>query len=161
MRLLSDSIDSRGLFDPRYTCDADNSSPELRWSEPPIGTRSYVVMAEDQSAEDREGGPFTHWLIYRVPGELSHLPAGIPVQESLPNGIRQGTNSLGKLGYTGPCPPMRDSAHSYVFRIYALSATPELPPRARRAQVLQAIGPLVLATAELQGYYERQIQQSA
>lgn len=29
--ITTDAINEQGQFDPRYTCDLDNSSPELRW----------------------------------------------------------------------------------------------------------------------------------
>jgi Raf kinase inhibitor-like YbhB/YbcL family protein len=108
--ISTDAIDDRGIFDPRYTCDQDNSSPELRWQDVPPGTAGFALIAEDL---DAPSGIFAHWVIYNIPPELLHLPAGIPPQESLPNGIRQGLNSFGKLGYSGPCPPARDRAHRY------------------------------------------------
>src|SRR5690348_5845703 len=113
--LNTDALDRNGFFDPRYTCDADNSSPELRWSVIP-GAAAYALLAEDVSLDD----PFAHWVVYRIPAAVHHLPAGIPNQERLPNGICQGINSLGKLGYAGPCPPSGDRPHRYIFRLYSL-----------------------------------------
>lgn len=150
--ISTDAIDDRGQLDPRYTCDFDNSSPELRWDGVGQGAAVFVVLAEDP---DAPGGLFTHWAIYNIPGSLRHLPAGIPAQDSLPNGIKQGLNSFGKLGYAGPCPPVGDRDHRYVFRLYALSQAPELPSRAERAEILAAIAPYVLETAEIIGRYRR------
>src|SRR5690349_20194258 len=127
MRLSTDAIDSNGFFDPRYTCDADNSSPELRWDDPPQGTAGFALIADDP---DAPGGTFTHWVVYNIPAKVAHLPTGIPPQDTLPNGIRQGTNGQQKLGYAGPCPPPGDAPHRYRFRLYALKALPELPQRA-------------------------------
>lgn len=162
MKLWTDAIDN-GYFDPRYTCDSDNSSPELRWAEAPDGTRGFALVAEDRSTSE----PFVHWVIYNIPGDLQHLPAGIPPQDTLPNGIRQGTNSYGKLGYAGPCPPRarqanptRGSAHRYVFTLYALRENPSFSGRITRDELLSALGPHVVATAELEGRYERVIQQA-
>ncbi|OFZ18754.1 MAG: hypothetical protein A2X94_06040 [Bdellovibrionales bacterium GWB1_55_8] len=152
MQLQSDALDYEGRFDSRYTCDLDNSSPELRWDDPPEGTRSFAVVAEDL---DHRTGPFTHWLIYRIPPQIRHLPAGIPAQESLPNGIRQGLNGFGKLGYTGPCPPYQDRAHHYRVRIFALSEDPEIPARITREALLERLKPLTLAEGELFGEYAR------
>jgi Raf kinase inhibitor-like YbhB/YbcL family protein len=153
MRITTDAIDDEShYFDARYTCDADNSSPELRWNDPPEGTVGFALLAED--------GSFTHWLIYNISAEIRHLPAGIPAQELLPNGIRQGVNGFGKLGYAGPCPPEGDRDHQYVFRLYALKALPELPPRSRREQVLEAILPLTIESCEVRGSYGRQQQKA-
>lgn len=153
--LQSDAVDEQGMIDPRYTCDSDNSSPELRWRNPPEGTAGYALVAEDQ---DAPSGLFTHWVIYNIPNDLLHLPAGIPPQESLPNGIKQGINGFNKLGYAGPCPPMRDQAHRYTIRLYALRALPDLPARVSRDQLLQAIESVTIATTEIRGRYQRVTQ---
>ncbi len=157
MKLSTDAIDDAGFFDPRYTCDVDNSSPELRWSDPPVGTAGFALICEDP---DARSGTFSHWVVYHVPPAIHHLPAGIPPQDSLPNGIRQGVNSAGKLGYMGPCPPRGDSAHRYVFRLFALSAMPTLEPRATREQLLAAMQGSTLAVAEIQGRYQRMVERA-
>lgn len=157
MQITTDAIDANGLFDPRYTGDFDNSSPELRWDGAPIETRSFALIAEDPDAPK---GLFTHWVIYNIPAQIRHLPAGIPAQETLPNGIRQGINSFGKLGYGGPYPPSGDPAHRYYFRIYALREPPELPNRATREQLIEVITPLIIASGELMGRYQRAIQRA-
>lgn len=161
MELTTDAIvqgrNGNGHFDPRYTCDFDNSSPELRWRDIPEGTAGFALVAEDPDAPK---GLFTHWVVYNIPANLQHLPAGIPPQETLPNGIRQGLNSFGKLGYGGPCPPHGDQPHRYIFRLYALRALPDLPPRASRQQLLDAIQAIVIDTAEVMGRYQRTVQKA-
>lgn len=147
--ITTDAIDEQGQFDPRYTCDLDNSSPELRWGGVPPATDSLALVMEDRTE------PMTHWVVYRIPTSLFHLPAGIPPQESLPNGIHQGVNSFGKLGYTGPCPPLRDPAHAYVIRLFALSSSIELPSRATREQLLEKIASITLMQTEISGRYRR------
>lgn len=157
MILSTDAIDEREMFDSRYTCDLDNSSPELRWSNVPEGSVGFALVAEDLDASDQA---FTHWVIYNIPGKVRHLPAGIPPQESLPNGIRQGVNSLGKLGYSGPCPPIGDRLHRYRFRLFALRAFPEVRQRVQKNELLQAITPLLTAQAEITGKYRRVLQRA-
>lgn len=157
IHLTTDSIDERGFFDPRYTCDLDNSSPELRWTDPPAETAGFAVVMEDHQ---NPTAIFAHWVIYNIPKNIRHLPAGIPPQETLPNGIRQGLNDFGKLGYAGPCPPMRDGAHPYVFKIFALRMLPELPNRSNRAQLLAGIMPHIVTSAEIRGKYQRVIQKA-
>src|ERR1700761_1188540 len=130
--LETDAIQDNGFFDPRYTCDIDNSSPELRWSNPPSGTVGYALIAEDLDHPKQ----MAHWVIFNIPVVVQHLPAGIPPQESLPNGIRQGLNGWGKLGYSGPCPPQHSHPHSYVFRLYALSKLPEISHRPTRDELI-------------------------
>jgi Raf kinase inhibitor-like YbhB/YbcL family protein len=157
MRMTTDAFDSRGFFDPRYTGDFDNSSPELRWEDVPEGTAGFALIAEDP---DAPGGTFAHWVVHHIPPNVRHLPAGIPTQETLPNGIRQGTNGFGKLGYGGPYPPVGDRPHRYFFRLFALRAQPEVPSRVTREELLAAISSLTLATAELMGKYQRVVQRA-
>lgn len=161
MKLNTDAIDEHGHIDPRYTCVLDNSSPELVWGELPEGTASLVLIADDPDAQDRHNpGPFVHWVVYNIPGEVNHLPAGIPPQDMLPNGIRQGLNSYGKLGYTGPCPPRGDRPHRYFFRLYALSGMPELPPRITAQQLLESIRPVTLGSVAIMGYFQRALERA-
>jgi Raf kinase inhibitor-like YbhB/YbcL family protein len=155
--LSTDAIDSSGFFDGRYTCDFDNSSPELRWDQIPEGVNSFALMVEDP---DARSGSFTHWLIYNIPATLRHLPAGIPPQDTLPNGIRQGLNSFSKLGYAGPCPPLGDRPHRYVIRLYLLSQPPELASRAGRDEFLASIAPHIIGTTEIVGRYQRLAQRA-
>ncbi len=157
MTLTSDAVGEDGIFDPRYTCDMDNSSPELRWENFPERTAGFAVVAEDL---DAPRGVFTHWVIYNIPRDVHHLPAGIPPQDTLPNGIKQGLNSFGKLGYAGPCPPPADPAHRYIFSIYALSQLPTLSSRLSQQELRQAIMPYIIGSAQLSGKYYRRIQRA-
>jgi Raf kinase inhibitor-like YbhB/YbcL family protein len=156
MKLWTDAIDLAGNFDPRYTCDVDNSSPELRWTEIPEGTHSFALIAEELSP-----GGFVHWVVYQIPPHVLHLPAGIPPQDILPNGIRQGLNGSGKLGYSGPCPP-RGAVQpmASVLTLYALDQPVETESRLRREQLLSLIQGHILAQAELRGRYFRQIERA-
>lgn len=166
LELTSDAIDSRGFMDPRYTCDMDNSSPEMRWQIPEVGAsapqvKSFALIAEDLDGPRTAETPvFTQWLVYNIPAHIRHLPAGIPAQETLPNGIRQGINSLGKLGYTGPCPPLRSTPHQYRFRLYMLREQPDIPARATYPQLLEAIEPHVISTRELLCRYARTLERA-
>ena len=151
MKLWTDATDSQGHFDTRYTCDADNSSPELHWSGAPAKTKSFALVIEDKDVP--EG--FCHWVVYQIPAHVSHLPAGIAPQDTLPNGIRQGLNSWGRLGYGGPCPPVGHRPHRYLFKLFALSEVLQTQGRINHEQLLTVIEPLTLATAECSGTYTR------
>lgn len=153
MNFMTDALDRHGFIDPRYTCDLDNSSPEFRWDQAPEGTAAFVLLMHDP---DAPSPPFYHWVVYRIPATLRHLPAGIPPQEQLPNGIRQGQNSFGKLGYAGPCPPRQSEGHRYIIELLALSLDIDLPPRLTGAGLLEAARPFLLGRAELIGRYRRQ-----
>lgn len=153
MKIETDAIQENGYFDSRYTCDIDNSSPELRWSEPPEGAKGFAIIAQDL---DHPQGR-CHWVIYNIPITVLHVPAGIPPQEVLPNGIRQGLNDWGKLGYAGPCPPPHQ-AHEYRFKLFALSFLPEITGRITSTELLGFIDPYIISTAEIIGRYQRLMQ---
>jgi Raf kinase inhibitor-like YbhB/YbcL family protein len=152
--IYTDAILGNGFFDPRYTCDVDNSSPELRWRDPPEGITGYAMIAEDLSHPQH----FSHWVVFNIPLTVQHLPTGIPPQEVLPNGIRQGLNGWRKLGYSGPCPPHQSSPHEYVFRLYALNAFPDTVQRPTKEELIQAITPFIVAVTEVHGRYQRLMQ---
>lgn len=151
--LKTDALDpGTGIFDARYTCDSDNSSPEVRWSEPPEGTTTLALVMDDPDAPQ---GLFIHWVVYGIPPSVRHLPAGIPPQESLPNGIRQGLNSARKLGYFGPCPPAGDAPHRYRLTLYALHTPIELDSRMTGEELRRRMEGRILARAETTGRYGR------
>ena len=152
--LFTDALLDNGFFDARYTCDIDNSSPELRWRDPPENIAGYALVALDTDTPEK----FAHWVVFNIPATVQHLPAGIPPQELLPNGIRQGLNGWGKLGYSGPCPPSHAEPHTYVFRLYALTAFPDITHRPTLDELMTALVPLTIATTEIRGRYQRMIQ---
>jgi Raf kinase inhibitor-like YbhB/YbcL family protein len=129
----------------RYSCEGEDVSPPLRWSNVPEGTRSLAMIVDDP---DAPGGVFTHWLAWGLEPAAEGLGEG----ESAP---REGRNDFGTRGYRGPCPPPGHGRHRYVFRLYALDMQLELPAGAAKAELEQAIEGHVLTTAELVGAYER------
>ena len=59
------------------------------------------------------------------------------------------------MGYRGPCPPPGHGVHRYFFRLYALSAEPELEPGASAQEFHAAITVLIVDATELVGTYSR------
>ena len=137
-------------IDERYTCEGDDVSPPLKWSGYPADSKSFVVIMEDP---DAPGGVFTHWVVYNIPASVSELPEALPAIDKLDNGIYQGINDFGKIGYGGPCPP--DGTHRYFFKLYALDMMLEIGSGATKEALLQAINDHVLAETELMGTYTR------
>jgi Raf kinase inhibitor-like YbhB/YbcL family protein len=133
-----------------FTCDGENISPLLEWTEPPIGTSSFALIADDP---DAPGGTWVHWVLFNIPPEWRGLPSGIPTAGELAHGGRQGSNSGGNVGYAGPCPP--SGTHRYFFKLYALDAEFNLPPGISKADLLKAMQGHVLAQVETMGTYAR------
>jgi Raf kinase inhibitor-like YbhB/YbcL family protein len=132
-------------------------SPELRWSDAPAATRAITLVAEDPDIS-REA-PFTHWLLYNLPGHISKLPPAIPTDDRLPqfDGAAQGRSSNGTIGYFGPHPPKDDGPHHYHFEVFCLDSPLNLPPGAGRNEVMEAMAGHVLAKGEVVGVYEAPI----
>jgi Raf kinase inhibitor-like YbhB/YbcL family protein len=143
--LESSAFENAQAIPSRHSCDGEDVSPPLRWSNVPEGTRSLALIVDDP---DAPGGVFTHWLAWG----LDPIAEGLGEGESAP---RAGRNDFGTNGYRGPCPPPGHGRHRYVFRLYALDAEPELAAGATKAELEQAIEGNVLTIAELVGTYER------
>jgi len=149
-QLESPSFKNGEPMDPRFTCDGENLSPTLRWSDLPEGTKTLVLICDDP---DAPGGTFTHWVVYNLPPSPIELREGLPTLKNLSNGTCQGLNSFNSIGYGGPCPP--SGVHRYIFTLYAVGKTLDLEPGAKKSQVERAIQNRVVGKAELIGTYTR------
>jgi len=160
MQLTSTAFEEYHPIPQRYTGEGEDLSPELRWSDVPVGTRSFALVCEDPDAPKRQPNdpPFVHWLIYDLSPNTSLLPEGVPKQphvSAMPIEAEQGTNSFGKVGYGGPMPPKGHGMHRYHFRLFALDRDLSLKPGATARDLSKAIQGHVLAEATLIGRYER------
>ena len=151
MKLESNAFTTKGLIPAQYTCDGQNISPPLSWDAPPTGTQSLALIIDDP---DAPGGIFTHWVLYNLPSETRQLSPAVPTQAALGNGVLQGKNDFGNLGYGGPCPPR--GTHRYFFKLYALDQPLKLASGATKEQLVTAMDGHILAAAELIGSYTRQ-----
>lgn len=149
--LKSQAFKEEDLIPGKFTCEGPDVSPPLRWNDPPRETRSFALIADDP---DAPMGTWVHWVIFNLPERQRDLPEGVPAQEMLPNGARQGFNDFKRVGYGGPCPPP-GKPHRYHFRLYALDSMLDLKPRATKAKVLEACKGHILAEAELMGRFGR------
>lgn len=146
---VADLVDGSPL-PARFGEDGGDTSPELRWSGEPAGTKAFAVTVEDP---DAPGGTWVHWVVYDLPAS-SGIPAGRPRLGDLPGGGKQGLNSWGRLGWNGPAPPP-GRAHHYVFRIFALSAPTGLGSGASAEALRGALKGKVLAEGRWTGTYRR------
>jgi len=126
----------------RFTCDGDESSPDLAWEGIPEGTQELALALEDP---DAPGATFTHWLVYRLEASKTGLS---------PGGLHEGENDFDTTGYRGPCPP-QGKEHRYVFRLFALHVAVDLEDGAGREAFDEAVGPHVFAEARLMAPYRR------
>jgi len=134
-------------------CSGMNVSPALSWSGAPAGTLSYVLTTYDPDAPTGSG--FWHWVVYNIPASATSLDKGAGSGTfNLPAGTMQGNNDGGTPGYTGPCPPP-GPAHHYIFTLYALNKTLDLPAGASAAYVGFNLNGATLAKTSISATYGR------
>ena len=147
MELKSSVFQHLGLIPQRYTCDGEDVSPPLTWSDLPPNTKSLCLICDDP---DAPMGTWDHWVIVNLPSELSHLPEGI---QTFPEGTLLGRNSWGRSDYGGPCPPDRE--HRYYFTLYALDKDLDVSEGVSKQDVLTAMTGHILNQTVLMGRYNR------
>lgn len=148
IEVTSPQFEADAAIPSRHTAYGDGISPTLRWN-PVGGARSYVLLVEDPDAPKPQ--PFVHWLAWNIPPSVHELPENIPpsAKPDVVQGMCQGLNSQGQVGYFGPRPPQGDDPHHYHFQLFALDRTLALPDHADRDDVLTALNDHVLAKGQL------------
>jgi len=149
--LISPDFTEGGPIPSRFTCDGENIPPTLTWGEPPVGTKSFVLIVDDP---DAPLGTWTHWIVYNIPAEVRMIDSlyrpGVQIND-MP--ILFGKNSWGNQQYSGPCPP--SGIHHYIFQLFALDIM--LGPKdndSKNELVLKMQGH-ILSYAELTGTYTK------
>ncbi len=139
-----------------FGCEGKNTSPALKWSGAPSGTKSYAVTVYDPDAPTGSG--WWHWVVYNIPASATELPegAGGTDGKGLPAGAAQGRTDFGSAGFGGACPPQGDKPHRYVFTVHALKTDKiEVPADASAALVGFMLNANRLAKASFEARYGR------
>jgi hypothetical protein len=155
--LTSPDIADGAVIDRKFSYEGENISPELRWSEPPAGTKSFALLVHDPDAPTGGAG-FWHWLVVNIPADVRSLKQGPgrPDAKTLPAGVRLIRSDYGFSHWGGPCPPVGDPPHRYVFTIYALGVeTIDAPADATASMVGFLVNAKTLAKASFIGLYKR------
>lgn len=150
LQLTSSSFEADAAIPAKYSCDGEDVSPALAWTDPPAATKGFALVMDDPDAPNKT---VVHWLLYDLPASTRKLPEAVPKQATLPDGSLQGQNSHGRTGYSGPCPP-HGVVHHYFFKLYALDQRTGLKPGATKAQLEAAIKGRILAKAQRIGRFE-------
>jgi Raf kinase inhibitor-like YbhB/YbcL family protein len=139
----------------KYTGDGEDLSPPLEWSDPPPGTKSFVLVVEDP---DAPSGTFRHWGLYNIMAEWNRLPEGVG-HGAKTDDLGMGVNDFGEPCYRGPAPPKGHGTHHYHFKLAALDIEtfPQVPqaPAASVADIWKAAQGHIIGQAELVGTYAR------
>ena len=116
-------------------CVGENVSPQLSWSNPPAGTKSYVLLMSDP--EGRAPAGVSHWVAYGIPVSVTGFAQG---EASKTSDKYVGGTSLMKLPhYFGPCTPP-GPPHHYIITIMATDLEPgALQPGLTREDMPKAL----------------------
>jgi len=148
LAIASPAFDDGGQIPVVFSCDGDNLSPELAFSGVPEGTTSLALTVIDP-----DGGDWVHWIVWNIPPGSTGIPEGASAGATLPDGSMQAINDFGPVfdfgdpfpggapvkitGWDGPCPGSQ--TNNYVFTLYALTGTIDLPGASEAADILAAI----------------------
>jgi len=154
LTLVSAAFSQQGSIPARYTCEGEDISPPLSWSDVPEGTKSFALIVDDPDAPDPQAPRMTwvHWVLYNLSATTRELPEGMS-PEVLPAGTKEGQNDWKRTVYGGPCPPI--GRHRYFHKLYALDTVlPDLR-KPTKPKLEKAMAGHVLAQAELIGTYKK------
>jgi len=152
-----------GAIPDKYAQPGHDVSPPLTWAWPnaiiPDSLTSYVLIVHDLDTPVGNGADdMLHWLVWNIPKASGVLREGIPQGATLPDGTRQ-ISATGP-NYRGPAAPASGPAHHYVFELFALDTTIDVPPvgaspAQTRAAVVAAMAGHVRGKGVYTGTYRR------
>lgn len=159
MTLSSSGFADGATMPVKYAQPGVEVSPPLTWSGvPDSNVVSFALLVHDLDAAGNTGDDFLHWLVWNIPAATRSLAEGVPQGPQLPDGARQ-ISASGPY-YRGPAAPSTGPLHHYVFELYALDATIDVPPvgaapASTRAAVMAAMAGHVRGKAVLVGTFKR------
>ena len=133
---------------------APNISPALTWTMPPTGTTELLLIVQDPDVPTSRAA--THALTIGIDPALAGLPENALSRSSTLGGLRHGRGGLGRVGWAGPMPIPSHGPHSYVFQLFALDRTIDMPDKFGLKDALDAMKGHVIGRARLDGTYEIQ-----
>jgi len=157
LTLTSPAFEDGSIIPAKFTQSVpDFVSPQLKWTNVPPNTVSFVLIAHDPDvAIDKKIGDVLHWMAFNIPGTSTGLPEGVPATAMMSDGTVQAKNRRGAVGYLGPGAPAVGPYHHYTFEIFALDTKLSLGADATRADVLAAMDGHILGKGVLVGRFHR------
>jgi Raf kinase inhibitor-like YbhB/YbcL family protein len=164
MILTTNGWPDGGQIPVKYTQAGEQISPELKWTNVPAGTVSFVVNMLDPDVSVQKGTETQpHWIVWNIPGTAAGLPENVPHGAELPDGIRQ--ISASGPQYRGPGAAANGPLHHYTIEVYALDTKVDVTPSTNaqpvtaaietRANVMKAMQGHVLGKAVYVGLFRR------
>jgi Raf kinase inhibitor-like YbhB/YbcL family protein len=148
--MQTDAFPDGGIVPDKYA-GRDGVQPGFTFSNAPDGTVSYAIIFHDLDVSlNGSTTDVLHWIAWNIPASAGGIPEG-----SLPAGSVQGKNITGQNVYMGPGAPPGPRYHHYVFELYALNTTLDLPDSASRDELLAAMQGKIVAKAAYVGRFHR------
>lgn len=147
--ISSPCFEHGGLIPVEHTGHGADHSPELILHGLTKAAVSTAILMNDM------GHPipaYNHWIIWNIP-PTAVIPGKIPPGRSVSSlgGAMQGLG-YGKHQYRGPKPPFNWS-HVYDYNVFVLDCFLDLPDRAKKKDLLNAMQGHILQQAVLSGHY--------
>ena len=157
LTLTSPAFEDGSIIPAKFTQSVtDFVSPQLKWTNVPPNTVSFVLIAHDPDvALDKKIGDVLHWMAFNIPGTATGLPEAVPATAMMPDGTVQAKNRRGAVGYLGPGAPAVGPYHHYTFELFALDTKLSLGADATRADVLAAMDGHILGKGVLVGRFHK------
>jgi Raf kinase inhibitor-like YbhB/YbcL family protein len=157
--LTSPAFKDNDMWPAKYSCDqpgptvrGQNVSPPLTWANPPVNTKSFVLIMQDPDGGLGMGS--YHWIAYDIPPSVTSIEEGRgSVEPTQWVGGNLGATTL----YRGPCAPLGQGVHHYIINIIATDIAPRtLKPGLNHDELMKEIRGHALATASIVARFQRQ-----
>ena len=148
MQLTSPIFTNHNTIPEEYAFSGKNRNPPLTISQVPVQAVSLALIVHDPDAWG--GRNFLHWAVWNIPKNTLTI-----AENTVPKGAVVGRNDKGVAGYMRPTPLKGSGTHHYIFELYALSASLDLPQDADKLSMLATINEHTIEKTELVGLYSR------
>ena len=139
-----------------------NISPQLGWSNPPAGTKSFAIVEYSEEGGAGLGtwmNDYSHGVgdvnlvVYGIPASVTSLTEG-ELSKPSPNYVG-GKNRFGQTNWRGMCaPPGASAPHHYLFKMFATDLDPKaLPPGLTHPELVKRLEGHALDAAVIVGLY--------
>lgn len=154
LQITSTAFNQGGEIPARYTCEGQDISPPLAWTEIPNGAKALALIVDDPDAPDpaKPQRVYVHWVVHNIPSSTPSLKENAS-KGGMPKGAVQGRNDWGKTEYGGPCPPI--GRHRYFFKLYALDTELSHLASPTKADLEKAMKGHVIDSGVLMGTYQK------
>src|SRR5258708_38929481 len=100
--MTSSAWEDGGVIPDKFTQASGPTapSPELKWSQVPAGTQSFVMLMHDPEPVLAKGSKMdiTHWLVWNIPASSMGLPEGVAAGELADGTAQVSPRSNGCMG---------------------------------------------------------------